>query len=384
MGKRTTLIYGLFFLSLASCLIMAGPGQAEDYSLQYEEIFDDPEAQVIVRYGDVDNMGFGWPENFDPFSGNSTPPHGFPWTVDPEDADGTDRIMVVSSYNGSPPNGEDGYTTTTSRPENEPREIRIHFSAPNPALSSAVLQIFVDDFQSPVWSSRFQVSMNGIRVQELEDILNSLNQTGPVGKLITFQIPDRVIANMQNNELNIFVDDPTTGAGDGFAFDFFRLLINPGQLQNTGMVSGYVYDAETREPISGAAVSSGVGSDVVTDASGYYELQNAPAGLAVLTAYSSGYTSKTSGVDLIAGETATLDFYLELSDVAPCDCADTDEDGVADAWDRCSDTPLGMYVDRYGCPAPEVSDSTCDINDDGKTGLEEAIHALQVAAGTAP
>lgn len=384
MGKSITSICGVFFLTLAIGWVMAGPAQAEDYSLQYEEIVDSPEAQVIVRVGDVDNMGFGWPENFDPFSGNSTPSHGFPWTVHPEDADGTDRIMVVSSYNGSPPNGQDGYTTSTSRPENAPRDIRIPFSAPNPAISSAVLQIFVDDFQAPVWSSRFQVSMNGIRVQELEDILNSLNQTGPIGKLITFQLPNRVISNLQNNALNIFVDDPTTGAGDGFAFDFFRLLINPGQLQYTGTVSGYVYDAGTRQPISGAAVSSGVGADVVTDESGYYELQNAPAGLAVLTAYSPGYTSKTSGVDLIADGTAALDFYLELSDIAPCNCPDADEDGVVDAWDRCSDTPLGTYVDRYGCSAADVSGSTCDINDDGKTGLEEAIHALQVVAGLAP
>lgn len=156
------------------------------------------------------------------------------------------------------------------------------------------MQIFVDDFQSSIWHSSFQVTMNDLRIEELETILNSLNQTGPIGKLINFQLPERVIASMQSNELSIFVDDPTTGAGDGFAFDFFRLLINPRQLQKTGTIQGHVFNSETDQPISGAKVSSGGIVEVVTDADGYYELKNVPVGLAVLTASCLGYESKTS------------------------------------------------------------------------------------------
>lgn len=200
---------------------------AEDYSLQYEKTWYAPEAQIIIRYGDIDNLGFGWPEGFDPFSGASTPEHDFPWEVDLGDAEGTDRVMVGSSYVGPPPHGTDGYTAGSSRPENDPREIMIAFPTPGNGINSAVLQVFVDDFQSPVFLSSFQVSMNGMRVQELEDILNALDQTGPIGQLITLQLPARVVASMQAGELRIFVDDPVTGQGDGFAFDFFRLLINP-------------------------------------------------------------------------------------------------------------------------------------------------------------
>lgn len=42
----------------------------------------------MVRSGDIDNLGFGWSADFDPFSGVSTPSHGFPWAPDSIDASG--------------------------------------------------------------------------------------------------------------------------------------------------------------------------------------------------------------------------------------------------------------------------------------------------------
>jgi hypothetical protein len=30
---------------------------------------------MIVRTGDIDNFGIGWPAGFDPYSGKSTPEH---------------------------------------------------------------------------------------------------------------------------------------------------------------------------------------------------------------------------------------------------------------------------------------------------------------------
>jgi len=211
-------------VAVLACSILAS---AEDWSLQYEEIYDDPAAEIAIRYGDIDNLGFGWPDGFDPFSGDSTPAHSYPWDIDPADAKGTDRIMVISSFAGEPPHGNDGYSGGMSRPENDPRTVMISFAAPAGGISSAVLQVFVDDFQSPKYLSSFQVFMNGMRIQELEDILNVLDQSGPIGQLITFQLPDRLVETMQAGGLIVFVDDPVTGAGDGFAFDFFRLLINP-------------------------------------------------------------------------------------------------------------------------------------------------------------
>ena len=77
-----------------------------DWSLKTAVLRDTPEADLVVRTGDIDNLNFGWPEGFDPFSGqSSTPAHSYPWTVDQNDPSGTDRIFVVSSYNGTPPRG---------------------------------------------------------------------------------------------------------------------------------------------------------------------------------------------------------------------------------------------------------------------------------------
>jgi hypothetical protein len=56
---------------------------------------------------------------------------------------------------------------------------------------------------------------------------------------------------------------------------------------------------------------------------------------------------------------------------------DTDNDGVPDPWDQCVDTQENSYVNRYGCSSPV----DYDVNDDGKTGLEEAIHILQIISG---
>ncbi len=79
-----------------------------DWSEQFVTRYNTPEAELMVRSGDIDNLGFGWPSEFNPFSGNSTPSHGYPWTADTTDASGTDRIMVVSRYNGNPPHWQDG------------------------------------------------------------------------------------------------------------------------------------------------------------------------------------------------------------------------------------------------------------------------------------
>jgi len=36
-------------------------------------------------------------------------------------------------------------------------------------------------------------------------------------------------------------------------------------------------------------------------------------------------------------------------------CTDTDSDGVIDQWDKCPETPLNSYVNRYGCPENDNS-----------------------------
>ncbi len=267
--------------------------------------------ELVFLVGDIDNLGFGWPQGFDVFSGSSTPTHAFPWKPGADDLAGTDRIMVGTSYDGHPPAGQDGYVSSTSRPDNQPQAIIMTYDPGQTKVKSAILQMFVDDFQSPVWKSKFQAEINGRQAPFLEDVLNSLVQTGPIGKLITVQIPDEFLGDVAGGVLNIYIDDPTTGAGDGYAVDFVRLLINPKTMTNTGTVSGKVSDEETGELIQGATASASGVIKSSTDVNGEYILDEVPAGLVAVTVSKSGYVSQTKTADLTSGGDAELDFQCK-------------------------------------------------------------------------
>ncbi|MBI4289518.1 MAG: carboxypeptidase regulatory-like domain-containing protein, partial [Chloroflexi bacterium] len=122
-------------------------------------------------------------------------------------------------------------------------------------------------------------------------------------------IPADFLPQVSSGRLSIYIDDPTTGAGDGFAIDFVRLLINPRASKQVGTVSGKVTDAATGQPISGVTVSAS-GVTAQTGSDGLYTLTGTPAGLAVVTATKNGYTSLTLSADLVSGASASLNFAL--------------------------------------------------------------------------
>lgn len=272
-------------------------------------------ADLTILYGKINNLGFGWPPGFDVFSGKTTPSHSWPWKVDPTAPPGTNRIMVGTSYNGHPPAGSDGYTGTTSRPANLPQAMRLHYELNGLNVTAATIQMFVDDFQAPVFHSHFQVTINGRRCPFLENIINSLDQTGPIGQLISARVPDEFLADVASGNLNIYIDDPTTGAGDGYAVGFVRLLINPhlGSYEHLGSISGKVLDAQTRRPLSGATVSAGGLVSAVTGNNGSYALPQVPAGLCVVTASHAGYQPVTQSANLVSAGSAAIDFLLQPS-----------------------------------------------------------------------
>lgn len=91
----------LFFTALVLCSVFAFAQTTTndgDWTKQFETLKSTPEADYMIRIGDIDNLGYGWPENFDPFSGKSTDFHEWPFRILPEDANGTDRVMITSSY----------------------------------------------------------------------------------------------------------------------------------------------------------------------------------------------------------------------------------------------------------------------------------------------
>lgn len=275
-----------------------------DWAARTVSLANTPQAEFMTRVGDIDNLGFGWPAGFDPFSGATTPAHGFPWQVDPADPPGTDRIMVVTSYQGTPPAGRDGYTSSTSRPENSVRPIVLEYVLPGIAVRNAALQLFVDDFQAPLWGAAYEVTLNGHRVPGLEALINQLLQTGPVGKLLTFELPPDLHPAVASGRLEIEFDDHTTGAGDGYAVDFIKLLVNRTGVLTTGSIAGRVVAEATGQPIPNASVVS-FDQQTTSDSNGDYLLTNIPAGLAYVSAAASGFQTASRFADVVAGQTTS-------------------------------------------------------------------------------
>lgn len=321
LKKTLLLVLSIFSSMTLFCQITENDG---DWSAKTIVLENTPQARLMARTGDIDNLNFGWPTNFDPFSGKNTPIHSYPWNIDTDDPTGTDRILVVTSYNNSPPCGRDGYTNSTSRPENSVVPITINFPTNGIEINSATLQIFADDFQSPVWCTKYEVTIDDVRVPFLESVINSLRQTGPIGRICSVTIPEDYLYLLEDGEISIKFDDNTTGAGDGYAVDFIKLLINPVATGNFAILKGTITDAENNNPISGVQVVANGLIDTLTNNNGLYVLEEVNPGLVTVRTYKNGYGSQTKTITLAEGETRTLDFQLkqpapEVQSVTPAD-----------------------------------------------------------------
>jgi outer membrane protein OmpA-like peptidoglycan-associated protein len=281
----------------------------------------------VVRTGDINNLGFGWPKNYDPFSGKSTPAHPFPWPPKPGAPDGTDRILLGSAVStgdfAEHPFAGDGYTSTILRPCNEPSDasscknrqdsmpqpIVIPVGALPAKIDAVLFQIFVDDFQAPSFHSHFQASLNGTRIPSLEQVLNALEQTGPIGKLISVNLLPEYFPLLQSGTVKLLIDDPSTHAQDGYAVDFVRILVNPRKFQYVVSVAVTVKDWDKNTPIAGATVTAALQS-APTDASGNCELSGLPAGLVVATAVAPGYDANSAAADIVAGQSGHAEIQL--------------------------------------------------------------------------
>jgi outer membrane protein OmpA-like peptidoglycan-associated protein len=107
---------------------------------------------------------------------------------------------------------------------------------------------------------------------------------------------------LKGDRLSILIDDPSTKAGDGFAYDFAKLLVNVKAYGNLGSVPGQVVDDASGEPIEGARVEAVGFSESTSDGEGRFTVTKVPAGLAVIQAGAAGYSSAQATVDVIGGE----------------------------------------------------------------------------------
>lgn len=282
-----------------------------DWSKQFLVLKNTAEADLVIRVGDIDNLGFGFEDGFDPFTGRASGAHDFPWEIKPENARGTDKIMIPSGFVYGEGAGQDGYAGTTDRPANNPISIIMSLAdLKSVKIDSAALQIFIDDFQAPALESKFQVKINGLRFTEAEKMINRINQTGPIGKLITIRLTPELLQKLNGDSLVISIDDPVTKKGDGYAIDFVKLLINP-KIIYRGNVQGRILDAATRAPIASATATIEGYGVTTSDAEGNFVLQDIPAGLNIITGNVPGYASDEKQVDVVAGELSEV-VELEL------------------------------------------------------------------------
>jgi len=284
-----------------------------DWSQNAVILNNTPQADLMIRLGDIDNLGFGFENDFDPFCGKSTPAHIYPWLINPDDVNGMDRIILPSSYvKRNVPCGIDGYAESydTSKTSPVPYEINMFFTK-ELVITSALIQIFVDDFQSPTLCSRFQVKVNSMRFKELEQVLSLIDETGQIGKVITLNFPTYLLGELKKDKLIISIDDPVSGAGDGYAIDFIKILINPKPYAYLGTIKGKVVN-EKSEPIAGAIVETLNKQSIKSASDGVFKLHNIYAGLNILKASAEGYLPGFVNADVICSEENAEDVVIKL------------------------------------------------------------------------
>lgn len=305
--------------------VAATGDQAKDWASKYERTENGPEADLVVRTGDINNLGFGWAQGFDPFSGQSTPPHQYPWIPRDGEPDGTDRILLGSIINTDDGfHGYDGYSGILGpcgrfktppgqickvRLQSMPAPIRLQVGSLPSKINEVLVQMFLDDFQAVGSHSHFQVSLNQTRIPSFEYAINSLDQTGPIGKLVTLKLLPEYWPLLQSGEVKLLIDDPTTKIGDGYAIDFVRILVNPHKFKYQVSLAAMVTDADQHTPITGATVTAALESGT-TDRNGKCQLAGLPAGLVTATGVAPGYDEASVPVDLIAGQRGNADIRL--------------------------------------------------------------------------
>ena len=317
--------------------VSATGDKTHDWGLKYERTENGPEADLVVRTGDINNLGFGWPAGFDPFSGQSTPAHQWPDAnhIPTGAPDGTDRIMMGSAVIPGPGDGYSGTLgdcafekqlvagghaspQTIAKVEADCKRMR-QLTAPTPIvlpigalpakIDAVVVQMFVDDFQPVLMHSHFQVSLNGTRIPSFEYAINALDQSGPIGKLLSLRLLPEYYPLLKSGTVKLLFDDPTTHVPDGYAIDFVRILVNPHQFKYQVSLAATVTDADKHTPIAGATVSAGLGS-AATDQKGKCQLNGLPAGLVIATAAAPGYDENSVTADLVAGQSGNAEIQL--------------------------------------------------------------------------
>jgi len=110
-------------------------------------------------------------------------------------------------------------------------------------------------------------------------------------------------------EYNARKGDLDNSKVEGKLFESDNVPINP----TTGTIQGTVKDT-SNQPIQGATVSvEGTGLQATTNSQGHYQITDVPAGTRTVTASKTGFISQSKTVNVLAGQTITVGFQLQIS-----------------------------------------------------------------------
>ncbi|MFD0959680.1 S-layer homology domain-containing protein [Paenibacillus chungangensis] len=305
----------MFMLALLLCAVIAplsalaiSDPDNGDWDLESVTLRNTSEAELMVRSGSINNVGFGFYEDENPFTAEHTWSHPYPWEPREGAADGTDRIMLGTAYKGESLDGysyqweQDAAGATT-------RAVKLNYDMSGIAVENAMLQICVDDFQAINWGTDFTVTLNGKEAPFISEVLNHIDQTGPVVQIISIEVPQRFYSEIASGSLSISINE-TTGLGDGFAIDFIKLLVNYSRSTYISTVEGVVRD-ESGNPMAGATVRVlGTKNTVKTGPNGQFTAE-VVSGLNAFRASKDGYVESYDFVIAPAGQTVSMkDLWL--------------------------------------------------------------------------
>jgi outer membrane protein OmpA-like peptidoglycan-associated protein len=311
---RSLLSIAIFFLSSTIFSQVKTISADKDWSSNKVILQDTKEAEFIIRIGDIDNFDSGWPNKFDPFCDISTTSHQLPLSETSATHIGFDHILLSTNYNPGAEKhfGADRYSESYDPIKSKPQGWVLPTSdLRDRKIADAYLQLFVSDFQAPGYGSKFLFQIGDKRFVEAEKVLNNINQNDQTGKLLNIPITPEFYGMLTTRDSLTILLDEFTGAADGFAVDFMRVLINRNSLNLCkGTLKGKVLDKETGKPLTGVKVSTLSSEILETDSKGAFEIRHIPTGLELVTARDKGYEDVSRAVDVGQDINGEITIYL--------------------------------------------------------------------------
>ncbi len=268
-----------------------------------------PEAEVVARVGDIDNLGFGWPSIYGPFLGRFSS-HAWPWVSRADDVEGTDQIVIPSSYDPDRAVVADEYSPHA---EGVARALKLQWSA-NTEIREAWLQIQLDDIDAYRYSTQIEARLDGKRLRALTAVLRALDLAGGRRGLVTSRIPARLPSSLSDGEAIVEIDDPESGIGDAFAIDFVRILLNPTAEGPRGNLEIHALDDDTGELLEGVQIRANVTLARGTSGpDGMLTFGDLPTGLVLLEASLPGYNDEIQIVEVDLAGQSRANFYMDAT-----------------------------------------------------------------------